>query len=66
MICYKDMTFCAAMFCLNDACPRHKSHVPDDGSVELPVAWADFSQVCEDYSFSVRSKDKVKDTTDER
>ena len=51
MICYRDQCYCASD-CINRECSRYLS---DDvktraNEVGLPIATADFSQDCKDYS----------------
>lgn len=55
MICYKDRTFCSSD-CTNSACYRffgeyHRlQSIKWWGSEDAPVAFADFSNNCEDYT----------------
>lgn len=59
MLCFRDTSFCSSD-CINTACSRHFS--PDDEAAakewarrsgfdegEMPVAWADYSDGCEEY-----------------
>lgn len=46
MICYKDMTFCAAR-CRTTQCKRNQVNIPDP--CPLPVAMADLRTRCPDY-----------------
>ena len=50
MICYRDMTFCAAK-CKTVGCPRNftEEHKKEAKQKKLPVSWADFSEWCDDY-----------------
>lgn len=57
MICYKDKTFCSAK-CNNKICPDNWEYLDKTGyeiwsrnfkNEEGPVAFADFSKVCEEY-----------------
>jgi len=51
MLCYKDMTFCSSD-CINTDC--YRNFTPDDRNkviaLDLPVAWADYSKDCPDYT----------------
>lgn len=55
MICYKDMTFCVAMECINYKCPRKMTEQVAEGaqkwwgSNDAPMAIQDFSATCPDY-----------------
>lgn len=46
MLCYRDMTFCAAN-CTKRNCFRHKAQLPE--KPPLPVMQTDYSAVCAEY-----------------
>ena len=54
MIHYKDMTFCSAR-CKTKSCPRNFTEQDRKnarvwwGNDNAPIAWADFSEGCDDY-----------------
>ena len=54
MIHYKDMTFCSAR-CKTKSCPRNFTEQDREnarewwGNYNAPIAWADFSEGCDDY-----------------
>ncbi len=55
MLCFRDMSFCSSD-CTNKLCRRHfdekdqKEAVAWWGSPEPPIAFADFSAGCKDYT----------------
>lgn len=61
MICYKDMTFCSAE-CRNYNCPRNYTDDIHQAAREwwggdhddMPVAFSDFSDTCEEYEYDGR------------
>ena len=61
MMCYKDMTFCSAV-CNNKDCSRQFTKEQSEGAKRwwshdpenVPVAFSDFSDTCEEYDQPVR------------
>ena len=55
MMCYRDMTFCVAMECVNYKCPRKYTDKVQRfaeiwwGNENAPIAVSDLSEGCEDY-----------------
>lgn len=48
MICYKDMTFCAAKDCRNLKCIRNTNR-PEFQPGDMPVCYAGFKETCKKY-----------------
>ncbi len=48
MICYKDMTFCSSLRCINYDCHRQITDEQRESAARLglPIAWSNFEDGC--------------------